>query len=88
MTAEAKLREALAQEIRRVDGNHSISAGALAEALMPWLASALEAARREAYSDLRKYGVHQGRCEAFPGQCTCGLEAALASRAAGEGKAK
>lgn len=26
---------------------------------------------------LRKYGVHQGRCEAFPGECTCGLEAAL-----------
>jgi len=29
--------DALAQEIRRVDGNHSIGAGALAEALMPFI---------------------------------------------------
>lgn len=29
--------DALAQEIRRVDGNHSLGAGALAEALMPFL---------------------------------------------------
>lgn len=33
--------DALAQEIRRVDGNHSLGAGALAEALMPFLATAL-----------------------------------------------
>lgn len=31
--------DALAQEIRRVDGNHSLGAGALAEALMPFLAA-------------------------------------------------
>lgn len=31
----------LAQEIRRVDGNHSLGAGALAEALMPFIRSAL-----------------------------------------------
>ena len=31
----------LAQEIRRVDGNHSLGAGALAEALMPFLSPAL-----------------------------------------------
>lgn len=30
----------LAQEIRRVDGNHDLGAGALAEALMPFLAAA------------------------------------------------
>ena len=29
--------DALAQEIRRVDGNHSLGAGALAEALIPFL---------------------------------------------------
>lgn len=29
--------DALAQEIRRVDGSHSLGAGALAEALMPFL---------------------------------------------------
>ena len=29
--------DALANEIRRVDGNHWLGAGALAEALMPWL---------------------------------------------------
>lgn len=31
----------LAQEIRRVDGNHSLGAGALAEALMPFIEAAL-----------------------------------------------
>ena len=41
MTAVAKLPtiDELAQEIRRVDGNHSLGAGALAEALMPFLAT-------------------------------------------------
>lgn len=34
----------LAQEIRRVDGNHDLGAGALAEALMPFLSSRLSAA--------------------------------------------
>jgi hypothetical protein len=29
--------DGLAQEIRRVDGNHSLGAGALAEAIMPYL---------------------------------------------------
>ena len=29
--------DALAQEIRRVDGNHSLGAGALAEALAPFV---------------------------------------------------
>lgn len=33
--------DALAQEIRRVDGNHSLGAGALAEALMPFITGAL-----------------------------------------------
>lgn len=32
--------DALAQEIRRVDGNHSLGAGALAEALLPWITAA------------------------------------------------
>ncbi|WP_430438955.1 hypothetical protein [Shinella sp.] len=32
----------LAQEIRRVDGNHSLGAGALAEALLPFFTDALE----------------------------------------------
>jgi len=33
--------DALAQEIRRVDGKHSLGAGQLAEALMPFLSSPL-----------------------------------------------
>jgi hypothetical protein len=36
--------DALAQEIRRVDGNHDKGAGALAEALMPFLTAALQSA--------------------------------------------
>lgn len=32
--------DALAQEIRRVDGNHSLGTGALAEALMPFIQNA------------------------------------------------
>lgn len=35
--------DALAQEIRRVDGNHDHGAGALAQALMPFLSRALVA---------------------------------------------
>jgi hypothetical protein len=35
--------DALAQEIRRVDGNHSLGAGALAEALMPFISAHLAA---------------------------------------------
>lgn len=39
-TASVSLHvDALAQEIRRVDGRHNMGAGALAEALMPFLAS-------------------------------------------------
>lgn len=34
--------DALAQEIRRVDGKHSLGASALAEALMPFLSKAIE----------------------------------------------
>lgn len=33
--------DTLAQEIRRVDGSHSLGAGALAEALMPFISAAL-----------------------------------------------
>jgi hypothetical protein len=33
--------DALAQEIRRVDGSNSLGAGALAEALMPFIARSL-----------------------------------------------
>lgn len=36
--------DVLAQEIRRVDGNHDKGAGALAEALMPFLSAALQSA--------------------------------------------
>ncbi|MCV9964322.1 hypothetical protein OIU34_20760 [Pararhizobium sp. BT-229] len=49
--------DALAQEIRRVDGNHSLGAGALAEALMPFLqkaTSSTEETRRSPCS--RPYG--------------------------------
>lgn len=39
---------ALSNEIRRVDGGHSLGAGALAEALMPFLAQVQAEALREA----------------------------------------
>lgn len=37
--AEGAWVDELAQEIRRVDGNHDLGAGALAEALMPFLSA-------------------------------------------------
>ena len=56
--------DALAQEIRRVDGNHSLGAGALAEALMPFLNAARPSQQeREAWDEalspdaLRRLGV-------------------------------
>lgn len=42
--------DSLAQEIRRVDGNHSLGAGALAEALMPFLSAAIATALAPAAS--------------------------------------
>jgi len=42
--ASAMSVDVLAQEIRRVDGNHSLGAGALAEALMPFLSRRLSPA--------------------------------------------
>ncbi|WP_416355516.1 hypothetical protein ACLNGM_14855 [Aureimonas phyllosphaerae] len=41
VSADDTLVDDLAQEIRRVDGSNSLGAGALAEALMPFLASRL-----------------------------------------------
>ena len=38
--------EALAQAIRVADGNHDLGAGALAEALLPWLAEQIAAAEQ------------------------------------------
>lgn len=38
----------LAAEIRRVDGSHSLGAGALADALMPWVDAELDALRARA----------------------------------------
>jgi hypothetical protein len=40
--------DALAAEIRRVDGNHDLGAGALADALVPFVGDIVEAARRDA----------------------------------------
>lgn len=39
--------DALANEIRRVDGNHSLGAGALAEAILPFIQSAALALQRK-----------------------------------------
>ena len=54
--AQAVDVDALAQEIRRVDGNHSLGAGALAEALMPFITRARDWAelsgRNERRADL------------------------------------
>jgi hypothetical protein len=47
----------LAQEIRRVDGNHSLGAGALAEKLMPLIEAALAAAPAVAVKPLEWKGV-------------------------------
>jgi hypothetical protein len=44
------LVDELAQEIRRVDGNHDLGAGALAEALMPWIQSLVEDRAERAYN--------------------------------------
>lgn len=41
----------LAQEIRMVDGAHDLGAGALAIALLPWLARRDAAVRREALEE-------------------------------------
>ena len=47
--------DALAQEIRRVDGNHSLGAGALSEALMPFISAHLAAqAEWPSDEDVRK----------------------------------
>lgn len=43
--------DALAQEIRRANGNHTLGAGALAEALMPFLESALQHSCKETSQD-------------------------------------
>ncbi|MDW9481842.1 hypothetical protein GOB57_24650 [Sinorhizobium meliloti] len=40
--------DTLAQEIRRVDGSHSLGAGALAEALMPFLQKAVHSIKEPA----------------------------------------
>ena len=44
----------LANEIRRVDGDHALGAGALAEALMPFLEAAYTVARDEALEEAAK----------------------------------
>lgn len=52
----------LANEIRRVDGAHSLGAGALAEALLPFLTEhdrqVAERARVEFADELTRKGVH------------------------------
>jgi hypothetical protein len=42
----------LAAEIRRVDGNHTLGAAALAEALEPWLDAVVAEVRAEYEADL------------------------------------
>jgi hypothetical protein len=49
--------DALAQEIRRVDGQHSLGAGALAEALMPFLSAREPAIALEVPSDGAMYAA-------------------------------
>ena len=48
---------ALSNEIRRVDGGHSLGAGALAEALMPWFAEELRKAKEEAWKEGMNYAM-------------------------------
>lgn len=45
----------LAQEIRRVDGSHSLGAGALAEALIPFITSSIEDLATAAHNVVRTY---------------------------------
>lgn len=44
--------DALAQEIRRVDGSNSLGAGALAEELIPFIVSRLSARQQASVNDL------------------------------------
>ncbi|ARU06171.1 hypothetical protein CCO03_17155 [Comamonas serinivorans] len=57
----------LAQEIRRVDGNHSLGACALAEALMPFLVGRALAAQPQAAQE--PVAVYHGRCVIDCGDC-------------------
>lgn len=52
--------DALAQEIRRVDGNHNLGAGALAEALMPFLRDRTSEPARETVAWGTKDGIPDG----------------------------
>mgnify|MGYP001486935281 CR=1 FL=1 len=56
--------DALAQEIRRVDGSNSLGAGALAEALMPFISKHLADMARTL--EASPVGREQGREEGFP----------------------
>lgn len=57
----------LAQEIRRVDGNHDKGAGALAEALLPFLTAALPAMPAEQEIDEGRF--EEWTLADFAGQC-------------------
>lgn|SRR5690606_8322671 len=51
--------DALANEIRRVDGNHSLGAGALAEALMPFIQARAAQAAPPASADARNAALEE-----------------------------
>lgn len=62
--------DALAQEIRRVDGGHNLGAGALAEALMPFLrASHWQAPAQAAAQQPRQIEECYGDCPTNPATC-------------------
>lgn len=51
----------LAQEIRRVDGNHTLGAGALAAAILPAIEAAIREAVAGAYRDVADWLRHRDR---------------------------
>ncbi len=84
---EAGVSELLAQEIRRVDGNHSLGAAALADALMPFITSLTPA--RVVSDDALNRAVHAWDVASFvDGEGTndsmrAALEAALSTLQSG-----
>lgn len=68
----------LAQEIRRVDGNHSLGAGALAEMLMPFFVKAIQAERERCAAIPMQFAI-PGHAVAGPARMDAMAKAILAA---------
>lgn len=72
----------LANEIRRVDGNHSLGAGALAEALMPFLLSAAKPVADDEIEAIRGRHYYDAKNVTWSDKFGSALQAAREDRAA------